>query len=306
MLSRNSIQPLERWIDQFQFSGRRSMSLDEREFLASKLLAASQPINCIAIGLGAFSCAALFALCALGTIDSEFFGPLLTAAIVLTAIIPFQWIHQLRTYRENLADIQVGEVEIFRSSPLSGEESSIVFLPRSGRLLARDGKFVGGRIYLRVNGIARRPRNQPIPFPIQFTLEENHLAPVRLLSRAERNELAALLPKAYQWKWLFPAILWSWSVIGIAYSIKLGMAYPIVARTALLIVAAICLTAYYSYRYRRFISVKNDIRRGTVICEQMGSYKFEHLANSELVWTVDSSPASWRKRSVASWICPSI
>jgi hypothetical protein len=115
-----------------------------------------------------------------------------------------------------------------------------------------------------------------------------------------------LLPKAYQWKWLFPAILWSWSVIGIAYSIKLGMAYPIVARTALLIVAAICLTAYYSYRYRRFISVKNDIRRGTVICEQMGSYKFEHLANSELVWTVDSSPASWRKRSVASWICPSI
>ncbi len=79
-----------------------------------------------------------------------------------------------------------------------------------------------------------------------------------------------------------------------------------VARVVLVLAAALSLTTYYGCRAKRLDKVKKDLRRGTVVCEQMGSYTFEHLTKSELLWTVDSRPASWRKRSVSSWVCPTI
>jgi len=305
MKFRPSIQPLERWIDQYQFSGRRRMSLEEREFLSRQLREAAMPSNCFVIGLTASVVVCLLGCSAIGVLDRNLFGPLLTISIVFVAITLLQRVEQLKIYRENLGDLQVGEVDIFRTASLP--EASIVFLPRSGRILCRDGSFMHRRVYVQVNGLAIRRSGSTLPFPTQFTLNENHVTPVRCLSKSEKVELSALLPKKHNWKWFPPLSLWACTVVGLGYQIEVGTTFLNSIRVLLLLVSALCLTVYCGYRQARLNRVKNDLKKGTVICEQMGSYKFEHLANSDLLWTIDSHPASWRKRpGLSSWICPTI
>jgi hypothetical protein len=306
MLFRHTIQPLERWIDEFQFTGRRRMSEDERAYLAARLGKSLNLINASATLICALLCVGLFTLAATKLVDVRLFGPLLAVSVVFVSIVPLQWSRQLQSYRENLADIQVGEVEIFRTAPSSTEGPCLVYLPRSGRLLSENGVFARGNIYLTVNGIALRPQNVNRPFPHQVSLLNNHVSPVRTLSLQEKQELAALLPKNHGWKWLLPLTLWCWCVIGLAFMFQSGYSPLLLARLLLLATAAFSLSTYYRYRAHRLATVRTDLKMGTVVCEYAGSYQFEQLVNSHLLWTVDSRPASWRKRSISSWFCPSI
>jgi len=306
MKGRLGVQPLERWIDQYQFVGRRSLSDDEKEFLDSQISTARDPSNCFVTGLCAAATATLLVACGTGLIDRGLFGPILALSIVFASIVPLEWMQQLKAYREAMADIRLGDVEIFRTTPTSLRESWIVLLPRSHRLLSREGEFVRARIYLRVNGVAlRRPRSVR-PFPAQFAMTGGHISPVRTLNSFEKKELAGLLAKRCGWQWLLPSLLWGWTLIGLSYGNEFGFSSLTTIRVSLLTISAVSLTAYYLNRRRRMESVRHDLRRGTVICEQAGDFKFEHLVNSDLLWTVDSNPASWRKRSQRSWICPSI
>jgi hypothetical protein len=279
---------------------------EERDYLTSQLRNSLNPLNSIATAVCAAICIVLFSLTVAGQLDPRLFGPLLSLSIVFVAIVPLQWTQQLQSYRETLGDIQIGEVEIFRTTAASASAANLVYLPRSCRLLSENGRFAKRKIYLHVNGLAIRPRELLRPFPHQFTLEQNRVSPVRTLSHQEKQELASLLPADHRWKWLIPALLWSWTLIGSAYLFEFGFSLQMVARVVLVLTAALSLTTYYGCRAKRLDTVKKDLRRGTVVCEQMGSYTFEHLIKSELLWTVDSRPASWRKRSVSSWVCPTI
>lgn len=305
-MRRTSLFTRDRWIEEYQFLGRRALVQDEKEFLTTRMAAAAKPFNCVLIGLCAIATTSLLVLCGTGVFASSFFFPVLTASLVAACAVPCQWSRQLKTYREALADIQVGEVEVFRTPASLSQQSLIVFLPKSGRLLSRQGRFVQDRVRLKVNAIAPPPLYPLKPFPRQFDLTDHRLTLVRPLNQQERRELASLLPKRRFLKLLAPTLVWTlalWLSLGWTADGVTGVA---LLRVALMAFGALAISVYYAYRHRRYETVRRDVNRGTVVCEHLGSYEFEHLASSSLLWTVAASPAAWRKRLPLSWICPTI